>query len=250
MYGSFNEIFESYGDNILEKGKSMLQTYVTQYVPAFLRSIQKVTGPKAAINYQSSWLDTTLQRVVAALPGASYLLPSKVDPYTGEPEWAYNSGWLALVNIVSPTAISWDKKNTVRDEAQRLGAETTVSTGKITINDKDYNLKGGAKQQFQSDRAKYINTLITDFTKNKTKVRVQQEDGSYKELTYSQMTNEEKQTAFKSYYSKATNYAKIKYWVNSGHKYVTSSRDEYGTLKKLGINATYRLNTTGSKYKD
>ena len=251
LYGSFNEMFEGYGDGIIGKVSDLSQTYFTQYVPAILRSIQKHTNDKAAVNYQNGWFNTTFERILSALPGVSgWTLPSKVDEYTGQPVTAYNSKFLALLNIFLPASLSWDKTDETRKLAQSLGATTTVSTGKITINDTDYNLKGVQKQQFQTDRAKYINTLITDFSKDKTKVRVQQEDGTYKELTYSQMTDAEKQTAFKSYYSKATNYAKIDYWVKSGHKYVTSSRDEYNTLKKLGINATYQANVKGSKYKN
>ena len=251
LYGSFNEMFEGYGDGIIGKASDLLQTYFTQYVPAILRSIQKHTNNKAAVNYQNGWFNTTFERILSALPGVSgWTLPSKVDEYTGQPVTAYNSKFLALLNIFLPASLSWDKTDETRKLAQSLGATTTVSTGKITINDTDYSLKGVQKQQFQTDRAKYINTLITDFSKDKTKVRVQQEDGTYKELTYSQMTDAEKQTAFKSYYSKATNYAKIDYWVKSGHKYVTSSRDEYNTLKKLGINATYQANVKGSKYKN
>lgn len=250
MYESFNTLFQAQGDTFGEKTLSMLQTYVTQYVPAALRSIQKVVGPKAAVDYSGNWFEVTWQKVLSALPVASRFLPTKIDPYTGNEELAYNSRWAALFNIILPTSVTAGKKDAIRNEAVALGAATNPASGIVTINDTKYNLKGKDKQQFQTDRARYINTLITDFTKNKTKVRVQQEDGSYKELTYSQMTNEEKQTAFKSYYSKATTYAKIKYWINSGHKYVTSSRDEYNTLKKLGINATYRVNTTGSKYKN
>lgn len=251
LYGSFNDLFEGYGEGIIGKASDIAQTYFTQFVPAILRSIQKFTNDKAAVNYKGNWFNTTFERILSALPGISGLtLPSKVDEYTGEPVKAYNSGIAALLNIFSPVTISKDKTDTVRKLAQEVGATTTGASGKIIINDTEYNLQGNEKQQFQSDRAKYINTLITDFTKNKTKVRVQQEDGTYKELTYSQMTDAEKQTAFKSYYSKATNYAKIDYWVRSGHKYVTSSRDEYNTLRKLGINATYMNNVKGSKFKN
>lgn len=251
LYGSFNNLFESYGGNILEKSAYAIQTYISQYVPAYLRGWQKVTDSKAAVNYQGGWFKATLEKAISAIPFVSgWLLPSKIDPYTGEVDRAYNSIFAAVLNRWLPVTVSVGKKDSVRLEAQALGATTTTATSKFVINDKDYTLSGAEKQQFQSNRARYINTLITDFTKNKTKIRVQQEDGSYKELTYSQMTDEEKQTAFKSYYSKATNYAKIKYWVSSGHKYVTTSRDEYDLLRKLGINATYRINSTGSKYKD
>lgn len=250
LYGSFNSLFESYGDSIMDKLLSMGQTYFSQYVPAILRSLQKLTNNKKAVDYSNPFT-ATWQRVISAIPFVSgWVLPDKIDPYTGKPEKAYNSGWLAFLNIFSPVSVSADKTDAIRKNAQALNATTTGATGKITINDIDYNLKGSNKADFQSNRAKYVNQLITEFTNNKTKVRVQQEDGTFKELTYSQMTDAEKQTAFKSYYSKATNYAKIKYWVSNGHKYVTSSRDEYDLLRKLGINATYRIDVKGSKYKD
>ena len=63
------------------------------------------------------------------------------------------------------------------------------------------------------------------------------------------MSDEQKQAALKSTYSKATNYAKIEYWVTHGHKYYATTKDEYNKLKALGINVTYKPNAKGSKYK-
>lgn len=250
LYGAFNGIFDTYGTSLLDKGASLIQTYLTQYIPAIFRSLQKVTNDKPQLNYQAGWFNVAIQRVLSALPIVSGLaLPSKIDEYTGENVQAYNSKWLAALNIFLPITISKDKTNPIRKEAQAIGAETGVASGSFTINDTQYKLTGADKEVMQRNRAKYIQSLSTELINDKIKVRVQQDDGSYKELTYSQMSDEQKQAALKSTYSKATNYAKIEYWVTHGHKYYATTKDEYNKLKTLGINVTYKPNAKGSKYK-
>jgi hypothetical protein len=67
------------------------------------------------------------------------------------------------------------------------------------------------------------------------KVRVKMADGSFKELTYSQMTKEQKKAATDNIMSGNSSIAKIYILTSSGRYRYYTTDSEYEKLKKLGI---------------
>ena len=255
VLGTFNDLFV-HRSNLAEYITVPAATYATQFMPAILRSIAKGIDPtKKQIEYDYNtvpgWFNTTFQRIVSGLPLGRQLLPNKVDPYTGKPALEYNSAVLPWINIFMPAKISKDTDTDLSSELKSIGAATTGASGKnMSINGQDLNLKGHDLSTFRKNRGENVNKLLNDLVNNKKKYRVQKEDGTYEELYYSNMTDKQKKNAATNLYDKATDYAKIQYWISNGHKYYTSNRDEYNTLRKaIGTQGiVYRANWKKSKY--
>lgn len=254
IMGSFNDLFV-YRTNLTEYISVPSSTYVTQFIPAVLRSFAKAITPvKKQVSYDytslAGWFNTTYQKAISAIPIARNTLPDKINPYTGEPELEYNSVILPWINIVVPSKISKANTNDMVAELREIGATTTGAQGSITINGEKILLKGQELSDFRKMRAEYVNSLVSELLKSKKKYTVKNEDGSFEDLYYANMTDAQKKRAVSTLYDKATDYAKVKYWLNSGHKYYTSNKNEYSTLKKVvgsqGI--VYRTTWNKSKY--
>lgn len=252
--GTFNELF-TYKTSLASYVTEPISTYFTQFVPSLLRAFSKVGSNKKQIQYDYNslgWFRTTWERIISAIPLARNMLPDKIDPYTGEPTEEYGSKWVAsFVNIVLPMKISFDTDTALSNELKSIGAGTTGAQGNITINDKDLKLVGKDKEKLQADRGKYVNQLLSELVNNKKRYNVRTENGSYALKYYKNMTAKEKQQAAETLYRKATDYAKISYWISKGHKYYTSSRDEYRTvieMLKSNRNIVYRNKWSKSKY--
>jgi len=249
MIGSFDNLLE-YNDSVFAIVGNSLGTYFTQYVPAVLRSLQKVIDSPRKVDYNAGFFSTTLQRVISGIPFLSRVLPAKIDGYTGENEQAYNSKWLAILNIVSPIKFSASKTDPLLLAGREYGVTLDSATGKFTINGTDYSLSGRDLENFQRARGKLADTLGNDFMNDKLSLSVKTEEGTYETKVYSEMTDAERKNALENLRDKLTQYNKISWWVSSGHTYQTNDYEEYKRLRSLGINATYKKKITGSKYKD
>jgi len=236
VMGTFNDMF-GYDSDLYDIPIEASSTYFTQFVPAILRNLSKITDTKKKITYDydtiEGWFKTTFDRIISGIPFVKRILPNKINPYTGEPMVEYGNSFIAALNLFIPTKISLDTDTIISNTAKELGAEASTSSGSFTINGTDYSLTGKAKETMQKNRATYINSLLTDLINNVTKVTVQGDDGSYETINYSDMNEAQKKRAFTTIYTKATNYSKIKYWIDSGHKYYTSSYEEYISISNL-----------------
>ena len=222
LLGTFDDILR-YNDNVGDVVASAWGTYLLQYVPALFKSIARVIDPSLK-KTGSKWY----YRLAAALPGFTYLVPNRVDPYTGE--YINDDGthrWLNLMQIVLPTRIIKESTNYLELEAIRLGTTTTGPSGRLQYNDDVIVLTGKDKEQYEQRRGAYVRSLGNKMVSSKEYLDAPDE---LSKETKKATGKRDRKDMLEWVYSKASKYAKIEYWLNKGNTYTTSDANEYQEL--------------------
>lgn len=222
LLGTFDDILR-YNDNVGDVVASAWGTYLLQYVPALFKSIARVIDPSLK-KTGSKWY----YRLAAALPGFTYLVPNRVDPYTGE--YVNDDGthrWLNLMQIVLPTRIIKESTNYLELEAIRLGTTTTGPSGRLQYNDDVIVLTGKDKEQYEQRRGAYVRSLGNKMVSSKEYLEAPDE---LSKETKKATGKRDRKDMLEWVYSKASKYAKIEYWLNKGNTYTTSDVNEYQEL--------------------
>lgn len=239
LLGNLNDIAE-YNQNALDFVGSTVENWLGQYIPAVVRNFARFVDPgkkKKSTNKVLHLLET----MASNIPGLSFVVPNKVDPYTGN--IAYRSfatansslnGALArvfeAVNQFSGVKINYKKKSDVQKEAERVGADTSGFTGKMTINGQSYTTRDSKYSQI---RAEYVNQQLTVL---------------FASSKYKNMSDKDKKSAIESVYRDGTELAKSVYWTDQGHTRVFTTQESYNKFKKYLSKATIKKNWKGSKY--
>lgn len=249
LLGNIENIF-AYGS--LENWASNASiSWISQYIPAVLKLVTKTIDPRKKDKSGNYW--TKLGKTLASYtPGLSYLVSSKINPYTGDP--MYNTGtdnfWVNFFTGISPLDIDVNNnyKSALQREAERIGATTTGYSGKFTVNGEDFIPED--KEKYAKYRANYISSQYQKIISGKEKVTIEDENGKRKTTTYDKLTDEQKKNVLNRLYSDAASKTKIKAWVEAGNYYYTSNRDEYNELRKLLNNnkIIYRSSWSKSKF--
>lgn len=222
LLGTFDDILR-YNDNVGDVVASAWGTYLLQYVPALFKSIARVIDPSLK-KTGSKWY----YRLAAALPGFTYLVPNRVDPYTGE--YVNDDGthrWLNLMQIVLPARIIKESTNYLELEAIRLGTTTTGPSGRLQYNDDVVVLTGKEKEQYEQRRGAYVRSLGNKMVSSKEYLDAPDE---LSKETKKATGKRDRKDMLEWVYSKASKYAKIEYWLNKGNTYTTSDVNEYQEL--------------------
>lgn len=222
LLGTFDDILR-YNDNVADVVASAWGTYLLQYVPALFKSIARVIDPSLK-KTGSKWY----YRLAAALPGFTYLVPNRVDPYTGE--YVNDDGthrWLNLMQIALPTRIIKESTNYLELEAIRLGTTTTGPSGRLQYNDDVIVLTGKDKEQYEQRRGAYVRSLGNKMVSSKEYLDAPDE---LSKETKKATGKRDRKDMLEWVYSKASKYAKIEYWLNKGNTYTTSDVNEYQEL--------------------
>lgn len=222
LLGTFDDILR-YNDNVGDVVASAWGTYLLQYVPALFKSIARVIDPSLK-KTGSKWY----YRLAAALPGFTYLVPNRVDPYTGE--YINDDGthrWLNLMQIVLPAGIIKESTNYLELEAIRLGTTTTGPSGRLQYNDDVIVLTGKDKEQYEQRRGAYVRSLGNKMVSSKEYLEAPDE---LSKETKKATGKRDRKDMLEWVYSKASKYAKIEYWLNKGNTYTTSDVNEYQEL--------------------
>lgn len=222
LLGTFDDILR-YNDNVGDVVASAWGTYLLQYVPALFKSIARVIDPSLK-KTGSKWY----YRLAAALPGFTYLVPNRVDPYTGE--YVNDDGthrWLNLMQIVLPARIIKESTNYLELEAIRLGTTTTGPSGRLQYNDDVIVLTGKDKEQYEQRRGAYVRSLGNKMVSSKEYLDAPDE---LSKETKKATGKRDRKDMLEWVYSKASKYAKIEYWLNKGNTYTTSDVNEYQEL--------------------
>ena len=233
LLGNFDNLFN------YSSSESFLQnlgiTYMGQYIPAFVKLLAKTSDPRKMDKSGANYWEKLWNTFKSYIPGLSYTVPSKVNPYTGEDVYrsGTNAWWFNILNAISPLEMTYTPKSEEQKLAESLGAGTTGLTGRFTINDKSYNVTGAKKEQLAKYRADYIQQRYSKISSGQEKVTVENDKGVRITTTWNKLTNAQKKTVMERIYSDASNKAKIKYWLDSGNIYRTSNQNEFAELKKL-----------------
>lgn len=255
LLGSVENMFKYDTESTLE-GATV--SYLTSYIPAVMKLITKTIDPYSK-DKTGDLSDKLWKSLLASIPGLSYMVPSKINAYTGQMQTHYGSDdasfWGMIENImgaVSPFDVSFEDKYTsdLQKEAERLGAGTTGTTGRFTYNGNDVAVLGNEKEALSKFRANYINNQYDKIVSGKQLVTVEDENGKRITTQYSKLTDTQKKNVIDKLYTDATSYTKVKYWVDSGNSYYTSNQSEYNNLiNTLGKNSKIIYKKTWSKSK-
>lgn len=236
-YGSFTDI-----------AKNVSISYVSQYIPAILKLINKGITGGVKKDKSGNYLQRLVKTLGSYVPGLSQLVPNKIDPYTGKKVYqAGSENWfLNLLASLSPLGISWDGRSELEKQAELLGVESSGLSGRFSINDTDYTIKDKAK--YAKYRAEFINNQYNTIVSGKQKVTVEDDNGKRITTTYNKLTDKQKKNVINRLYTEATSMTKIKWWTDQGNKYVVTNRDLYNEYRKMFKNIIYKKNWSKSKF--
>jgi hypothetical protein len=235
-----------YSDSIPDYLGNQQINFIQQFVPAIFKSFTKVidNGKK---NKSGNFYQKLIKTTVSNLPFFSYLVADKINPYTGEKEKIYQSGFLeSLLNQMSPIGLRMEVMSDFEREARRIGAETTGLSGSFKVNDIDYDVKN--KEKYSKYKAEYINEQYYLITSGKQKVTVEDDEGKRITTTYNKLTDKQKKNVINRLYTDATSMTKIKWWTDQGNTYVVTDRDLYSEYRKMFSNIIYKKNWSKSKF--
>lgn len=209
----------------------MGQNIINGFVPNFLRAVGNVfTFTKT--DYASGWLGMWQRFLTGWVPGLANIF-SEVDIYTGEPAMKpWYDIFLRALDQFTPFDVTADYFSDAELEAISVGVNKSQMLGTMTINGEKYEFD----QKILNEKYGELNKAsLEQLYNNRIKVRVKNEDGTYSNLTYANMTTDQKKRAIENLMSKNSTYAKIYYWTQvEGHRYYATS-SEYNELRKLGI---------------
>ena len=184
------------------------------------------------VKYSSGILYQLESFVVNSIPGIAYAFPKKVDPYTGKVKSKYKVPFiLDLINRMSPVKIQAYEISDVEKQAIANGIKKKELTGKYTdigeLSNKD-------KQILNEKYGELNNSSLNKLYNDQLTVRVEMEDGTRKELRYSQMTSTQKKSAIEKLMTDNAKLAKVYVYTKGGGKYYATN-SEWEELRKMGI---------------
>lgn len=235
LYNGF-QYTDSFADWLLDETNDML----TSYVPNFLKTFNSFLYTHQ-VDYNSGILGTLEYFGTSLIPGLAYALPKRYDPYTGKVKSKYKLQWLInFINRMGPIDIMPYNISDTEKEAIVNGVAKGELTGR-------YSDIGQLDAELVSALNKKYGTLnkndLDNFINNRVKYDVQGEDGTYKNLTYSQMTPKQRKRVIERIMSDNALYAKIYVYTQLMNGKYFASNTEYNILRGLGIvKNVYRAN--------
>lgn len=227
LYNSF-QYTDSFADWLLNETEDML----TSYVPNFLKTFNSLLYTYQ-IKYDKGLLGTLEYFGVSLIPGLAYALPKRYDPYTGEVKSKYKLQWLInFINRMGPIDIMPYNISDMEKEAISYGVAKGELTGRYTdIGQLDAEQVSALNKKYGTLNKDDLDNLIN----NRVKYNVQGEDGTYKNLTYSQMTPTQRKRVIERIMSDNALYAKIYIYTQLMNGKYFASNNEYNMLRGLGI---------------
>ena len=216
-----------YSNSVSDFVSSYSYNVLNTMVPNFIKTFARIAR-KYEIRY-SDGVQGSIERTVASIPFADRFLASKVDVYTGEKQSVYN-----LTELFS-SLLPVDVEPMDMSSNELIAISHGVTKTELSGNYREVDLSASEVTRLNQFYGKLNSKSLSSFYNNRVKQRVQNEDGSYSELYYSQMTDKQKGAATRTIMSGNSAYAKIYILTSSGEFKYYASKDEYEELRKLGI---------------
>lgn len=149
-----------------------MQNYIYTYIPTLSKSLAKIIDPHQKAMQSNRTIGgafaRTFQKIAAGVPGLSYAVPNKIDPYTGNDRLNNSSNtaaavFLNTVNAIVPVSLQWSKYSDIEKEAVKAGATTTgpaksfidpYTGDEIELSEREY-------REYQRIRAQIVNELVS-----------------------------------------------------------------------------------------
>lgn len=219
---------------LAELSVNFLEQTLLSFIP---NGVRWLSGMTYTGKYKTNKL---YEKAVARIPflGSVFNLDKKVNPYTGD----MGSGW-DIFNRVVPF---FEVRTTsiLEDDTRALGINKNELRGSYVINGEAFTLDSNEVAEVNKLYGEWNAAALTAFYNNQTSHKVRTPDGSYKTLTYNQMTEAQRKNAIENLFSKHAEYAKIYAWLKAGNTYYAST-DEYMALRKLGVKGNLYKGTRG-----
>lgn len=223
----------SFGDAMVYEANGILSTFIPNIVKTFTSSLYM-----HKVKYSSGFLGTLQKFAVQSIPGIAYAMPKQYDPFTGELQYTYGGNnfgnWLAgATGKLSPIKVEPRKISEAEKICISLGFNKGELKGKYDdIGEFDSN----DKAKLNSIYGQYNETDLSKLLSNNTKYKVlDKKTGKYVELTFSKMSDTQKESVIKRIMNDNAKYAKVNVWTSNGHKYYAQSDSEYRDLLQKGI---------------
>ena len=220
----------SYSPDVKSWFENQIINFPQQFAPALTKNLTKVIYGKKdkSGSFGQKFLKTTASNSLLF----GWLVPNKINPYTGDSQHTYEHGWWeGLLNQFLPVGFRVDNKTELEKLASSVGAKTTGLSGSFTINGQDIKISNSRKESLAKYRADYIKQEYDKMKSGSLLVAVEDDNGKRITTSFNKLTEEQQSKVLKNLYSKATEVTKIKYWLDSGNVYYTSNRDEYNKLR-------------------
>lgn len=213
---------------------NFLQQTLLSFIP---NGIRWLSGATYTGTYKTN---TFFERAVARIPffGSVFGLEKKVNPYTGDQGNAWD-----IFNRVVPF-FSVRTVSAMEEKSKALGINKTELRGQYEINGEAFELEPNDVATLNKIYGQWNADDLVEFYDNRTRMSVKTADGTFRELTYDQMTETQRVNAVQNIFSKNAEYAKIYAWLMAGNTYYASATD-YIELKKLGITGKLFKGTKG-----
>lgn len=221
-------------------GEWLLQqplSVASKFIPNIIKTFGNVIEIRK-VKYDKGMLGQLERFVSSSLPGLSYAFPSVVDPYTGETKMKYKIPFLlAAINTYSPIKINqYDISDT-----ERKALENGVTKGTLTGRYEDIgDLSIKNVNELNSYYGKLNDKELKKFYSGQVKYKVQMPNGKYKELSYRQMTPEQRNRVIDRIMNNNSKLSKIYIATTKlGYRYY-ASEEEFKELRKMGYKNIYK----------
>lgn len=233
-----------YSDTIGDYMVNAPMQFLNMMVPNFLKTLSKMTK-----KYEVETENAIMKWLSNSLPFADrmgQLSYTQTDIYTGDEQLRYNTPLLLnAFNALMPVNITSVKMSDNEYEAVKQGVKHGELTGKYTVDGKEISLTKEEKQRLNRFYGELNNNSLKKLYSGSKEV--QQEDGTYKEMSYSAMSQKQKKAAIESTLSTNSRYSKIYILTSTGKYRYYASKSEYEELRKLGITKNIYKQTGNKK---
>lgn len=212
-------------------------TIAGMFVPNALKAFNALIQPNK-IKYSKGFKGDLEYFAQSLIPGFSYALNTRTDPFTGETQTKFDVPFIIdFLNRMTPIKLYNYRVSELEKKVLELQAQSgeSLTTNELTGRYSDIGqLSDEDVVKLNQKYGQLNNEVLTKFFNNQVVVRVQNEDGTFDELRYNQMTDEQRASAYNSLTSKNATYAKIYVWTQAGNKYYATN-EIFDTLRELGI---------------
>lgn len=238
LYNTFR-----YNDGVGDLFLCLPEKVIGAFIPNFFKTIASMSN-KYKVKYNPGILGKIEKLAANSVPFLAYAFPKYIDPYTGEKQVMYKAPFITnMINKLSPLDIAVYNVSDVEKAAIELGVNKSMLTGNYTVNDEKVRLTAKQTEEVNKYYGQLnkvdLDLLFTD----KIKCNVEDANGKYKELKFSQMNEKQKGAAIEQIMSKNGTYAKVYMLTSNGYDYYATG-DTYKRLRELGIDNVYKKTKT------
>lgn len=222
---SLDDVLSSYDSGmgkIMGAGESLLQNYITQFIPTLSSQVASTfddtkRSTKASRDSEFKFGEETLKKVMYKVPGLRNMLEPTTDIWGNEYKQADNIAVRAFDSFLSPANRREDITSSVDKEIKRIYGQTG-DTGVLPSIPYDYTSYDGVKYEMSAEE-------YTEYKKIYGQTAYDLMADLFKTDTYKNATSEERAEMINKVYDYARDEAKYEYFAGKGVDYTNATKD-------------------------